>query len=276
MALPENLLAETEEGRKSGELDKNPILENIRMMSITAQLEMEHKLKDPELPKQDEDTDNKMDENSMNSKMNADCLVMSKPMDLLSHSSSIPQLNVVPSASEILGKQHSVGNEKEAITEVDYKEVKDDVMFPTSDIEETMPQQEVNENSDAAEMARKAAAEAEAQALAKGLQIIKNADLEEIRELGSGTYGTVYHGKWKGSDVAIKRIKASCFEGRPSEQERLIADFWKEASILGQLHHPNVISFYGVVRDGPGATLATVTEYMVNGSLKQVLRKKDR
>lgn len=54
------------------------------------------------------------------------------------------------------------------------------------------------------------------------LQIIQNADLEELRELGSGTFGTVYHGKWRGSDVAIKRIKKSCFTGGQSEQERLV------------------------------------------------------
>ncbi|XP_039019010.1 uncharacterized protein LOC120150400 isoform X2 [Hibiscus syriacus] len=65
---------------------------------------------------------------------------------------------------------------------------------------------------------------AEAEAIARGLQTIKNDDLEEIRQLGSGTYGAVYHGKWKGSDVAIKRIKASCFAGKPSERERLIGD----------------------------------------------------
>ncbi|KAJ4827780.1 hypothetical protein Tsubulata_021254 [Turnera subulata] len=117
---------------------------------------------------------------------------------------------------------------------------------------------------------------AEAEAMERGLQTIKNDDLEEIRELGSGTYGAVYHGKWKGSDVAIKRIKASCFAGRPSERERLIADFWKEALILSSLHHPNVVSFYGIVRDGPGGSLATVTEFMINGSLKQFLQKKDR
>ncbi|XP_010536927.1 PREDICTED: uncharacterized protein LOC104811805 [Tarenaya hassleriana] len=117
---------------------------------------------------------------------------------------------------------------------------------------------------------------AEAEAIARGLQTIKNDDLEEIRELGSGTYGSVYHGKWKGSDVAIKRIKASCFAGKLSERERLIADFWKEALILGSLHHPNVVSFYGIVRDGPDGSLATVTEFMVNGSLKQFLKKKDR
>ncbi|KAI3455808.1 hypothetical protein Pfo_012471 [Paulownia fortunei] len=108
------------------------------------------------------------------------------------------------------------------------------------------------------------------------LQIIKNRDLEELRELGSGTYGTVYHGKWRGTDVAIKRIKKSCFIGRSSEQERLTAEFWHEAEILSKLHHPNVVAFYGVVQDGPGGTLATVTEYMVNGSLRHALISKDR
>ncbi|VAI71245.1 unnamed protein product [Triticum turgidum subsp. durum] len=53
------------------------------------------------------------------------------------------------------------------------------------------------------------------------LQIIKNSDLEELRELGSGTFGTVYHGKWRGSDVAIKRISDRCFVGKPSEEQRM-------------------------------------------------------
>ena len=54
------------------------------------------------------------------------------------------------------------------------------------------------------------------------IQVIKNCDLEELRELGSGTFGTVYHGKWRGTDVAIKRIKASCFSGREAERKRLV------------------------------------------------------
>ncbi|CAO2826025.1 unnamed protein product [Amaranthus hypochondriacus] len=108
------------------------------------------------------------------------------------------------------------------------------------------------------------------------LQLIKNDDLEELRELGSGTFGTVYHGKWRGTDVAIKRIKKSCFTGRSSEQERLTVEFWREADILSKLHHPNVVAFYGVVQDGPGGTMATVTEFMVDGSLRHVLLRKDR
>ncbi|KAG9157508.1 hypothetical protein Leryth_010339 [Lithospermum erythrorhizon] len=108
------------------------------------------------------------------------------------------------------------------------------------------------------------------------LQIIRNTDLEELWELGSGTFGTVYHGKWRGTDVAIKRINDRCFTGKPSEQERMREDFWNEAIKLADLHHPNVVAFYGVVLDGPGGSVATVTEFMVNGSLRTALQKNER
>ncbi|KAJ3673177.1 hypothetical protein LUZ60_006551 [Juncus effusus] len=108
------------------------------------------------------------------------------------------------------------------------------------------------------------------------LQIISNEDLEDLRELGSGAFGTVYHGKWRGTDVAIKRIKNSCFTYQSSPTDKLVQEFWREAAILSKLHHPNVLAFYGVVKDGPGVSLATVTEFMVSGSLKRVLLRRDR
>ncbi|CAN4084274.1 unnamed protein product [Withania somnifera] len=85
------------------------------------------------------------------------------------------------------------------------------------------------------------------------LATIKSEDLEEIRELEFWDIWISF--SWK-------------VEG--------ITDFWREALTLSSLHHPNVVSFYGVVRDGPDGSLATVTEFMVNGSLKQFLQKKDR
>ncbi|XP_020089481.1 MAP kinase kinase kinase mkh1-like isoform X1 [Ananas comosus] len=108
------------------------------------------------------------------------------------------------------------------------------------------------------------------------VQIIKNDDLEDLREVGAGTFGTVYHGKWRGTDVAIKRIKNSCFLYHSSQTDKLILEFWREAGILSKLHHPNVVAFYGVVKDGPGGKLATVTEFMVSGSLKKVLLRRDK
>nr|GEV42069.1 serine/threonine-protein kinase STE20-like [Tanacetum cinerariifolium] len=108
------------------------------------------------------------------------------------------------------------------------------------------------------------------------LQIIRNEDLEELRELGSSTFSTVYHGKWRGTDVAIKRINKSSFLSQSSEEEKLTIEFCREADIYSKLHHPNVLAFYGVVQDGPAGTLATVTEFVVDGSLRNVLLRKDR
>ncbi|KAL7592271.1 hypothetical protein Lser_V15G33911 [Lactuca serriola] len=106
------------------------------------------------------------------------------------------------------------------------------------------------------------------------LQMIRNEDVEELKEVGSGTFGTVYHGKWRGTDVAIKRINKSRCRSIISTRE---IELWREAEILSKLHHPNVVAFYGIVQDdGPGGTLATVTEFMVDGSLRRVLLGKDR
>jgi len=112
--------------------------------------------------------------------------------------------------------------------------------------------------------------------LTSNVQIISNEDLEDLREMGSGAFGTVFHGKWKGTDVAIKRIKNSCFMLPSPQADKLLTEFWREAAIISNLHHPNILALYGVVNNGPGATLATVTEFMVNGSLKKVLLRNDK
>uniref|UniRef100_A0A0D9VV16 Protein kinase domain-containing protein n=1 Tax=Leersia perrieri TaxID=77586 RepID=A0A0D9VV16_9ORYZ len=112
--------------------------------------------------------------------------------------------------------------------------------------------------------------------LISNVQIISNGDLEDLHEMGSGSFGTVFHGRWKGTDVAIKRIKNSCFMYPSSQADKLITEFWREAAIISKLHHPNVLALYGIVNNEPGGTLATVTEFMINGSLKKVLLQKDK
>ncbi|KAK8485646.1 hypothetical protein V6N12_073981 [Hibiscus sabdariffa] len=44
----------------------------------------------------------------------------------------------------------------------------------------------------------------------------------------------------------------------------MIDDFWNEAIKLADLHHPNVLAFYGVVLDGLGGFVVMVMEYVVN------------
>ncbi|KAH9650174.1 protein kinase domain-containing protein [Citrus sinensis] len=101
------------------------------------------------------------------------------------------------------------------------------VPFVQDDVSDDYPSPMVTETESAdsdsdLEDVRGDAAMAEMEAAIYGLQIIKDSDLEELEELGSGTFGTVYRGKWRGTDIAIKRIKKSCFLGRSSEQERIL------------------------------------------------------
>nr|GFC22434.1 kinase superfamily protein with octicosapeptide/Phox/Bem1p domain, putative isoform 4 [Tanacetum cinerariifolium] len=65
--------------------------------------------------------------------------------------------------------------------------------------------------------------------------ITKNNDFDKLRELGHGTFGTIYHGKWRGNDVAIKRINDTYFAGKASEQEHL-GNLCTEAIKLAYLH----------------------------------------
>ncbi|KAL5990188.1 hypothetical protein ACLOJK_011085 [Asimina triloba] len=124
-----------------------------------------------------------------------------------------------------------------------------DVMSPkVTDTESLTPESECEDSKDDdrdIDNTINDAVMAEMEAGIYGLQvflqysIIRNADLEELRELGSGTFGTVYHGKWRGTDVAIKRIKKSCFAGRSSEQERLV-------HIVGFLFTMNALGAYQI------------------------------
>ncbi|KAK6934753.1 Serine-threonine/tyrosine-protein kinase, catalytic domain, partial [Dillenia turbinata] len=82
--------------------------------------------------------------------------------------------------------------------------------------------------------------------------VIKYEDLEELKELGSGSFGTVYHGKWRGTDVAIKRLKKSCFTGRSSEQERLV-DVFSFGIVLWEIltgEEPYANMHYGAIIGG--------------------------
>ena len=74
-----------------------------------------------------------------------------------------------------------------------------------------------------------------------------------MEHLGSGQFGTVDKGVWQGprgkQEVAIKLLKSGA-----SEDDRV--KFLKEAAIMGQFSHRNVISLHGVVTLGEPVSLS--------------------
>uniref|UniRef100_A0A8C0BUV5 Tyrosine-protein kinase n=1 Tax=Buteo japonicus TaxID=224669 RepID=A0A8C0BUV5_9AVES len=98
--------------------------------------------------------------------------------------------------------------------------------------------------------------------LGNGIWELKREEIVLLRELGSGQFGVVHLGKWKGQyDVAIKMIK----EGAMSEDE-----FIEEAQTMMKLNHPKLVRLYGVC--SKSYPIYLVTEYMPNGCLLSYLR----
>ncbi|KAG5593126.1 hypothetical protein H5410_043640 [Solanum commersonii] len=90
-------------------------------------------------------------------------------------------------------------------------------------------------------------------------------DISLSEEIGQGAFGVVYHGIWKGSDVAVK-----VFFGN-QRCETTLLDYKKEIDIMKRLRHPNVLLFMGAV--STQEKLAIITEYMPRGSLFKVLHR---
>ncbi|KAH7644550.1 tyrosine-protein kinase-like protein [Dermatophagoides farinae] len=95
---------------------------------------------------------------------------------------------------------------------------------------------------------------------------IKVTDLQLLEELGSGQFGVVRHGKWKGKyDVAVKLMK----EGTMSER-----DFIEEAKVMTKLLHPNLVKLHGIcIEHRP---ICIVAEFMKHSSLLSFLRKNEQ
>jgi tyrosine-protein kinase Tec len=93
---------------------------------------------------------------------------------------------------------------------------------------------------------------------------IDKRDLHLGKELGSGQFGRVVKGVWKGTvEVAIKMMKE-----RSMNEE----DFAEEAQVMIRFQHPNLVQFYGIcTRQGP---IYIVTELMVNGCLLTYIRQR--
>ncbi|KAH9297612.1 hypothetical protein KI387_029294 [Taxus chinensis] len=90
-------------------------------------------------------------------------------------------------------------------------------------------------------------------------------DLVLKERIGSGSFGTVHHADWNGSDVAVKiLIDQDMYEER-------LKEFLREVAIMKRLRHPNVVLFMGAVTKRPN--LSIVTEYLPRGSLYRLIHR---
>mmetsp|Transcript_14493 Transcript_14493/g.21134 ORF Transcript_14493/g.21134 Transcript_14493/m.21134 type:complete len:687 (+) Transcript_14493:915-2975(+) len=89
-------------------------------------------------------------------------------------------------------------------------------------------------------------------------------ELEILSEpIGRGGYGTVFLGKWRGTQVAVKRMRLDRNKDRYEE-------FIKECQAMISVRHPNIVLFMGACTKQPN--LCLVLEYCGHGSLWDVLR----
>ncbi|KAF8380241.1 hypothetical protein HHK36_027723 [Tetracentron sinense] len=94
-------------------------------------------------------------------------------------------------------------------------------------------------------------------------------DMDEGTLIGEGAYGEVYLVKWRGTEVAAKTIRSSI-----ASNPRVKSAFMKELALWQRLRHPNIVQFLGVLKDSD--RLIFLTEFLCNGNLYDILRKKGR
>ncbi|XP_060174005.1 uncharacterized protein LOC132604495 [Lycium barbarum] len=90
-------------------------------------------------------------------------------------------------------------------------------------------------------------------------------DLTVGEKIGEGACGTVYHGMWYGSDVAVKLFS------KQEYSDEVTYSFKQEVSLMKRLRHPNILLFMGAITSPQ--RLCIVTEFLPRGSLFMLLRK---
>lgn len=83
------------------------------------------------------------------------------------------------------------------------------------------------------------------------------------KRIGKGSFGEVYAGHYLGTEVAVKKILTSKISPEFTQE------FAREASLMRDLRHPNVVQFIGAALEEPD--ICIVTEYMSQGSLYHLL-----
>uniref|UniRef100_A0A8C8LVT9 Tyrosine-protein kinase n=1 Tax=Oncorhynchus tshawytscha TaxID=74940 RepID=A0A8C8LVT9_ONCTS len=96
---------------------------------------------------------------------------------------------------------------------------------------------------------------------------MERTDITMKHKLGGGQYGEVYEGIWKkySLTVAVKTLKEDTME---------VEEFLKEAAVMKEIKHPNLVQLLGVCTREPPFYI--ITEFMTHGNLLDYLRECNR
>ena len=95
---------------------------------------------------------------------------------------------------------------------------------------------------------------------------IKYKELKIGQKIGQGNVGVVFAGKWKGTNVAVKKLLGSWFNDAD-----MVGRFREEIRLMSTLRHPNVLLFIGAVMDPSAGNMCLVTEFCEHGNLYDFL-----
>jgi len=100
-----------------------------------------------------------------------------------------------------------------------------------------------------------------------GFASVAMAELNLQHVLGSGAFGQVWKGQWRGTPVAVKVLTSVSQQAIP---QSVMEDFEDEITILARMRHPNICLFMAACLDSDNK--AIVTELVSRGSVWDVLR----
>ena len=79
---------------------------------------------------------------------------------------------------------------------------------------------------------------------AKGSDELDPASITLHESLGEGEFGTVYKGVWASSPQGPLQVAVKSLHSQEKDNKYKLL---KEAAIMGQFSHPNVVKMYGVI-----------------------------
>ena len=92
--------------------------------------------------------------------------------------------------------------------------------------------------------------------------------IRTLQILGSGNFGVVRLGLWSNGSADLVQVAVKTLNSQCSESDRV--KFLREAAIMGQFVHNNVVQLHGVVTEEENMMI--VLEYMPKGDLRGYLK----